>query len=391
MAMYLGDKEIGAVVESIDLSQTTATPNDVLEGKEFYDASGEKVAGTYKDMLQERVDLLGCDYLFYGLSGDFGFASNLDTSNVTQARGMFGSNTARRLDLSNFDLGKAVNLTDLLEGCLGLTEVILPEIRGGDSTVLKNISSMFSNCQKLESIDWSKFMGVRVYDMATMFYGCYALKSVDLSGLIVDSAIKNSALSGLFRGCGGLTSIRLPNMQASTLSSLNSMFYDCSALTEIDLTPINTSAITSFESAFRGCTRLTTITGELDLYSATTVNYMFSNCTNITNLTLKNIRKTLTIGSGASYGHLLTLDSLLNAIQELWTKTGTTTLKLTMGTTNTAKLANVYVKLIPITDEMREQDQYIDNKAPFVVCESTDEGAMLVTEYVTTVKGWQLA
>lgn len=35
-----------------DLSQTTATAGDVLVGKEFYNAEGEKVAGTYKDMLQ---------------------------------------------------------------------------------------------------------------------------------------------------------------------------------------------------------------------------------------------------------------------------------------------------------------------------------------------------
>ena len=64
---------------------------------------------------------------------------------------------------------------------------------------------------------------------------------------------------------------------------------------------------------------------------------------------------------------------------------------MTFGTANTAKLENVYVKLIDITDDMRAEDEYIDNKAPFEVCESTDEGAMLVTEYVTTVKNWKLA
>jgi hypothetical protein len=108
-------------------------------------------------------------------------------------------------------------------------------------------------------------------------------------------------------------------------------------------------------------------------------------------LEVKNIKSTFQIGSGTSWGHLLTLDSLLNAIKELWIKTGTSTSKLMMGTANIEKLADVYVKLIDITDEMRAEDEYIDNKAPFVQCESTDEGAMLITEYVTTVKNWQLA
>lgn len=42
------------------------------------------------------------------------------------------------------------------------------------------------------------------------------------------------------------------------------------------------------------------------------------------------------------------------------------------------------------TDEMRAEDEYIDNKKPFVQCESTDEGAMTIQEYVTS-KNWQLA
>ena len=48
------------------------------------------------------------------------------------------------------------------------------------------------------------------------------------------------------------------------------------------------------------------------------------------------------------------------------------------------------MKLVDITDEMRAEDEFIDLKKPFVVCESTDEGAMSVTEYVTS-KNWQLA
>ena len=42
------------------------------------------------------------------------------------------------------------------------------------------------------------------------------------------------------------------------------------------------------------------------------------------------------------------------------------------------------------TDKYNSIDQYIDNKKPFVQCESTDEGAMTINDYVA-LKNWALA
>jgi len=103
---------------------------------------------------------------------------------------------------------------------------------------------------------------------------------------------------------------------------------------------------------------------------------------------LRNIKTNLQVGSGTSYGHLLTVDSLIHLIKELrdtgFSKT------LTIGSANLEKLANVYVRTIDITDEMRAEDDLIDEKLPFVVCESTDEGCMLIKDYVN-FKNWKLA
>ena len=158
------------------------------------------------------------------------------------------------------------------------------------------------------------------------------------------------------------------------LTNMQSSFSEC---VKIKCTPpMNTINVTNFNQAFNQCLTLMTIP-LLDLRSATSVSNVFNNCALLTNLNLKNIPKSITIGSGTSYGHLLTLDSLLNTIKELWdNSTGTSTLTLTVGSTNLTKLANVYVKLIDITDEMRAEDEFIDKKKPFVVCEKTDEGAM---------------
>jgi hypothetical protein len=141
---------------------------------------------------------------------------------------------------------------------------------------------------------------------------------------------------------------------------------------------------------FNECTALKKVP-ELDMRNCTAANNMFYKCTNLQEIWIKNIDTKLDIGSGTSYGHLLTLDSLLHVAKELLKKTTWDPFKtLTIGTANLEKLANVYVKLIDITDEMRAEDELIDRKCPFEVCESTDEGAMLITDYISTLKDWTI-
>ena len=112
---------------------------------------------------------------------------------------------------------------------------------------------------------------------------------------------------------------------------------------------------------------------------------MFYNCSALTDVRLRNIKVSITVGSGTTYGHLLTVDSLVHLIYELRDTGSSKT--LTVGSANLEKLANVYVRTIDITDAMRAEDDLIDKKLPFEVCESTDEGAMLITEYVM-LKNW---
>lgn len=111
------------------------------------------------------------------------------------------------------------------------------------------------------------------------------------------------------------------------------------------------------------------------------------NCANLKEIWIKNIKVDLQVGSGETWGHLLTVESLIHLIKEL---RDTGSLKtLTVGSANLEKLANVYVKTVEITDEMRAEDDLIDEKLPFVVCESTDEGACLITDYAN-YKNWQV-
>jgi hypothetical protein len=213
----------------------------------------------------------------------------------------------------------------------------------------------------------------------------YTFNSSGISDISKIDFKNAKSFSYTFMNCTSLSEV---SIDLSNATFCTYMFKSCPYLTKASL--VSTSKVTSMQSMFDACSRLEELTG-LDLLSCTSSSYLLYNCSKLKTLEVKNIKSTFQIGSGTSWGHLLTLDSLLNTIKELWTKTGSSTLKLMMGTANIEKLADVYVKLIDITDEMRAEDEYIDNKAPFVQCESTDEGAMLVTEYVTTIKKWTLS
>jgi surface protein len=169
------------------------------------------------------------------------------------------------------------------------------------------------------------------------------------------------------------------------------MFSASTSLTEIDLSSANTSKVTNFSYMFSSVRNTKEILGVLDLYSATNVSGIINDTQNLEKVTFKNIRRTLQIGSSKNYGTKLTLDTIINTIKELWDySSGTTIYTLTMSTPSKELIANTYVKLIDVTDEMLAQDQYAANKLPCVVCDSTDEGAMTLTAYAN-LKNWTIA
>lgn len=176
----------------------------------------------------------------------------------------------------------------------------------------------------------------------------------------------------------------IPQVDMSNVKKINSMFHLCQNLTTVSLS--DTSNVTTMENTFNNCKKLTTVTG-LNMIKATSTNALYNIflfCTNLTNLTLYNIKANLQIGSGTSWGHLLTVDSLVNTCKECIKQSESRT--LTVGSANLQKLANVYVKF---TDTSQTAIA-VGEKGEVEVCESTDAGAMLISDYMT-LKSWALA
>ena len=235
--------------------------------------------------------------------------------------------------------------------------------------------NLFSNCCSLTTVPL--FDTSKVTSMASMFENCWRLTTVPLFDT---SNVVN--MNYMFNACCSLTTV--PLFDTSKVTSFTSVFSNCWHLTTVPL--FDVSNATHFVGAFSSCYYLT-IVPPLDIRNVTYMSGAFSNCYYLTECWLRNIKTSLQVGFGSTYGHLLTVDSLLHLIKECRDTGSTKT--LTIGTANMEKLANTYVRTIDITDEMRAEDDLIDEKLPFEVCESTDEGAMLITDYVLE-KNWQL-
>lgn len=215
--------------------------------------------------------------------------------------------------------------------------------------------------------------------LAQFFYGCSSLTKVPL----FDTSNVTNA-NEMFNRCSKLKEV--PTFDFSSLTGFYGMFTECSELEEVPLFKTTTGKIDTAHYMFYNCRKLKKIP-KFDFRNVTRLDYFSLYCTEITEIWVRNIKVNLQVGSGTLYGHKLTIESLIHLIYELRDTGSAKT--FTVGSLNLEKLENVYVRQIEITDKMRVEDDLIDEKLPFEVCESTDDGAMLITSYVN-FKNWEL-
>ena len=66
-------------------------------------------------------------------------------------------------------------------------------------------------------------------------------------------------MSSMFNGCSALTSLDVSKFVTGSVTTMDGMFYNCSALTSLDLSGWDTSNVTDMNSMFSGCSSLKTI------------------------------------------------------------------------------------------------------------------------------------
>lgn len=358
------------------------------------------VSGDEEETIPSIKDLISfkgsCQYLFYGLgskvdgtahthveSKDLSDLINYnDTENITNFYGMFYYSTLKNIPIMNMEdannlnymfydskieeidfnrlnFSKATNLGDMFNKCIGNSLQTSLDIEVSDEC--KSAYQMFFRSD-IKNLFKFKLTGKNIYNFNSMLStyntGPY-IEELEINTSVKDDNLNLSGMSNN-KYLKKIT-INLTNVDEHEYRSvnLNTVFYGSINLIEVNLNLNKYYIINGSTSS------------------------AFNNCKSLEILNIKNIKSSLQIGSGTTYGHLLTLDSLLNTIQECIN--AGSALTLTIGTANIEKLANVYVRL---TNEAEEDES--NPKLPMEVCESTDEGAMTITEYMT-LKNWSIA
>lgn len=221
----------------------------------------------------------------------------------------------------------------------------------------------------------------------TSFYNLFKnlsdMTDADLatSGISKDNTSQVTSVEGMFCRCSSIT--RTPEMDLQNCTSMKLFVERCAGLKSLPM--YDTKKVTNFESCIYNCVELEEIPA-WDVRSGTRFGYCVSYNPNVKNIWFKNIKANFDLTTCG-----VTQECIIHIIRELRNTGSIKTLSLGSGH-NTKITGNndVYVKLVDITDEMRAEDDLIDEKLPFEVCESTDDGAMTITDYVFE-KNWQLA
>ena len=209
-------------------------------------------------------------------------ATKFDTSKVTNMSAMFNECKLTSLNVSNFNTSNVKDMTLMFSECSNLTSL---DVTKFDTSKVKDMSFMFFNCSSLASLDVTNFNTSNVTDMNRMFQACSKLTSLNVSNFDTSNTTNMNAM---FSECSNLTTLDLSNFNTSNITDMDSMFFNCSNLTTIDLSNFDTSNVIDINYMFAHCSNLVTIKGVIDMKSCTKYKSMFSACSKLTNVKIKN-------------------------------------------------------------------------------------------------------
>lgn len=115
----------------------------------------------------------------------------------------------------------------------------------------------FANCFYLTEIEGIENLNTeKVTNMVSMFSGCSALTSLDVSNFNTQNV---EDMSIMFEYCSALSSLDLSKFNTANVKNMEDMFKECRKLSLLDLSNFNTERVKDMSSMFSGCSTLQTI------------------------------------------------------------------------------------------------------------------------------------
>ena len=141
----------------------------------------------------------------------------------------------------------------------------------------------FFGCTDLTTIEGIEYLNTEnVTDMSGMFYGCYALTTLDVSNFDTKNVTN---MSNMFHWCLALTTLDVSNFDTKNVTNMRGMFYNCHALTTLNVSNFDTQNVTNMSNMFSVCSALTTLdVSNFDTKNVTDMSWMFSYDTALTTI-----------------------------------------------------------------------------------------------------------
>lgn len=212
-----------------------------------------------------------CSYLFAGTGAtEFVGIENLDTSDVTNMKEMFGNCRIKSFDLDKLDTANVTNMSQMFRNCEKLEKINGVSFSTGKVTSFWN---MFAECIALKDVTLKNIDLAATDSIDYMFYGCTALEVLDLSSW------KNTAcLTSInaFRNCPSLKTIDMSGWDISNVHCFDDVFSYCSSLSDIYLLNATDalSSVSSSDNPVKGATSLTVHTTDINF----TASALWKNC-----------------------------------------------------------------------------------------------------------------
>lgn len=280
-AVNAGLDRIGEVTESSSQPQSSSSDSS-SEDQEIPGAQADDIASGISGTCYWRIDSAGHMTIgpLDGLEGTLDTWANANQRPWHQKKSSIES-------VSFEGTVHAQTCLAMFYNCYYLSEI---DLTGLDTSQVTTMRGMFAWCWNLEELDVSGLDFSAATTMREMFLGCNGLTSLDLSALDLSGI---TDMRYMFERCHQLKSILLPETGFSSVQNMNGMFADCFALESLDMSAFDTSNVTSMRALFYRCSSLP----ELDLSrwntsNVTAMDYMFAECSSLTSLNLKNFDTT---------------------------------------------------------------------------------------------------
>lgn len=169
-------------------------------------------------------------------------------------------------------------------GCYYLTDI---DLSGLDTSQVSNMRGMFAWCWSLQGLDLSTLDTSNATNMREMFLACNSLTSLDLRGFETSGV---TDMRNMFYRCYHLHSIDLSELDTSNVTDMTAMFADCLVLGGVDLSAFDTGNVTTMRSMFYRCRSLTALDlSGFDLSNVVSIAFMFAECDNLAALDLPGL------------------------------------------------------------------------------------------------------